>query len=229
MIRAVVFDFDGVIANTEPLHFRALRDVLAREAVVLTEADYYGRYSGTTTSGRSAQSRPTGACNGTLGRWPASSRASPCGSKSSRVPRRSCSPAQPLPYAAWPSSAPLRIASGAARRDHACFGSGGPGWLLPVVVAAEDAPASKPAPDPYRRAVERMAAITGVALAPSDCVAIEDSKWGLESRASRGSREPWALPTLIQRDALTHAAEAVILHLDQLTWELLGQFDEPQR
>ena len=46
MIRAVVFDFDGVIANTEPLHFRALRDVLAQEAVALTEADYYGRYLG---------------------------------------------------------------------------------------------------------------------------------------------------------------------------------------
>ena len=29
MIRAVVFDFDGVLANSEPLHFRGYRDVLA--------------------------------------------------------------------------------------------------------------------------------------------------------------------------------------------------------
>jgi len=46
MLRAVVFDFDGVIANSEPLHFRAFRDVLAGEGISLTEADYYARYLG---------------------------------------------------------------------------------------------------------------------------------------------------------------------------------------
>ena len=46
MVRAVVFDFDGVIANNEPLHFRAFRDVLAEEAVELSDSDYYTRYLG---------------------------------------------------------------------------------------------------------------------------------------------------------------------------------------
>src|SRR5262245_43126717 len=46
MIRAVVFDFDGVIANSEPLHFRAFHDVLASEGITLIEADYYARYLG---------------------------------------------------------------------------------------------------------------------------------------------------------------------------------------
>ena len=46
MLRAVVFDFDGVIANSEPSHFRAYRDVLAQDGVVLTEPDYYARYLG---------------------------------------------------------------------------------------------------------------------------------------------------------------------------------------
>ena len=32
MLRAVVFDFDGVIANSEPLHFRAFREVLSEAA-----------------------------------------------------------------------------------------------------------------------------------------------------------------------------------------------------
>ena len=50
MIRAVIFDFDGVIANSEPLHFAAFRDVLAAEGVALSEQDYYERTSGTTTS-----------------------------------------------------------------------------------------------------------------------------------------------------------------------------------
>jgi beta-phosphoglucomutase len=46
MIRAVIFDFDGVIANSEPLHFAAFRDVLADQGVVLTEVEYYGQYLG---------------------------------------------------------------------------------------------------------------------------------------------------------------------------------------
>jgi beta-phosphoglucomutase-like phosphatase (HAD superfamily) len=31
--RAVVFDFDGVIANSEPLHYLGFRDVLAEEGI----------------------------------------------------------------------------------------------------------------------------------------------------------------------------------------------------
>ena len=46
MIRAVVFDFDGVVANSEPLHFRAYRDVLAERGVALTETAYYDLYLG---------------------------------------------------------------------------------------------------------------------------------------------------------------------------------------
>jgi len=45
-LRAIVLDFDGVIANSEPLHFQAFRDVLAEEGVTLTEGDYYARYLG---------------------------------------------------------------------------------------------------------------------------------------------------------------------------------------
>src|SRR6478672_11169343 len=46
VIRAVVFDFDGVLANSEPLHFRAFRDVLASAGLTLTEQAYYSRYLG---------------------------------------------------------------------------------------------------------------------------------------------------------------------------------------
>jgi beta-phosphoglucomutase-like phosphatase (HAD superfamily) len=69
-----------------------------------------------------------------------------------------------------------------------------------------------------------MAAAAGVALAPSDCVAIEDSRWGLESARSAGL---WTvgITHTYPADMLTDAAGAVILHLDELTWELLGRFD----
>lgn len=45
-MRAVIFDFDGVIADTEPLHFEGLRRTLAGIDITLTETDYYANYLG---------------------------------------------------------------------------------------------------------------------------------------------------------------------------------------
>src|SRR5215472_1289474 len=45
-LRAIVFDFDGVIANSEPLHLQSFQQVLAAESVALSEQDYYARYLG---------------------------------------------------------------------------------------------------------------------------------------------------------------------------------------
>src|SRR4051794_37950392 len=39
--RAVLFDFDGVIVNSEPLHFHAFHEVLAAEGIEITETEYY--------------------------------------------------------------------------------------------------------------------------------------------------------------------------------------------
>jgi HAD superfamily hydrolase (TIGR01509 family) len=39
--RAVLFDFDGVIVNSEPLHFQAFKEVLHREGIELSEEEYY--------------------------------------------------------------------------------------------------------------------------------------------------------------------------------------------
>jgi beta-phosphoglucomutase len=43
---AVLFDFDGVLCNSEPLHFFAFQEVLAAEKIELTEAEYYNEMLG---------------------------------------------------------------------------------------------------------------------------------------------------------------------------------------
>ena len=45
-LAAIIFDFDGVIANTEPLHFSSFRHTLAEIDIGLTESDYYANYLG---------------------------------------------------------------------------------------------------------------------------------------------------------------------------------------
>src|SRR4030095_1021299 len=39
--RAIFCDFDGVLVNSEPLHYLAFQEVLAGEKIELTEAEYY--------------------------------------------------------------------------------------------------------------------------------------------------------------------------------------------
>lgn len=39
--RAVLFDFDGVVVNSEPLHFYAFHEVLKAEHIEITEDEYY--------------------------------------------------------------------------------------------------------------------------------------------------------------------------------------------
>ena len=46
MIKAIVFDFDGVLADTEPLHFRAYQEVLKGVGTALTREEYYGQLVG---------------------------------------------------------------------------------------------------------------------------------------------------------------------------------------
>ncbi|MEK6695190.1 MAG: HAD hydrolase-like protein, partial [Nitrospirota bacterium] len=46
MLKAIIFDFDGVLADTEPLHFMMFQRVLQEEGLPLSEHDYYQKYVG---------------------------------------------------------------------------------------------------------------------------------------------------------------------------------------
>lgn len=44
MLNAVIFDFDGVIADAEPVHMRAFQEALHEEGLSLSKDEYYDRY-----------------------------------------------------------------------------------------------------------------------------------------------------------------------------------------
>ena len=46
MIRAIIFDLDGTLADTEPLHFEAFARVLHAEGIELDRGEYYRRLLG---------------------------------------------------------------------------------------------------------------------------------------------------------------------------------------
>jgi beta-phosphoglucomutase len=189
MLRAIVFDFDGVIANSEPLHYGAFRDVLAEAGVALSETDYYARYLGYDDLG---VFRTLGIDRGL--NWPDARLAAFVAAKALLMDVAERQGALLFPGAREAieraaGTVPLAIASGALgpeiRRVLEREG------LLPcfkVIVSAEDTPASKPAPDPYLRAVRLLGETAGRALKAGECVAIEDSPWGLQSARAAGLR-----------------------------------------
>src|SRR2546425_8754 len=46
VLKAIILDFDGVLVDTEPLHFKMFQRVLHEEGLPLSEQDYYQKYVG---------------------------------------------------------------------------------------------------------------------------------------------------------------------------------------
>ena len=44
MLKALIFDFDGVIADTEPIHLEAFKIVLNDHGIVMTDEQYFNKY-----------------------------------------------------------------------------------------------------------------------------------------------------------------------------------------
>ena len=109
---------------------------------------------------------------------------------------------------------PLGIASGALRHEiEAILRAGNLDRHFRFIVASGETPQGKPAPDPYRRAAELHG------FPPSACLAIEDSRWGIESAKTAGL---WCIGiTNTYPVAELLDADAIITSLDELTVELI--------
>ena len=189
MLRAIVFDFDGVIANSEPLHFRAFRDVLARRGVELTEPDYYTRYLGYDDLGAfRAIAKDRGRT------WSAGELTSLTADKAERMEALERDASVLFPGAAdairrAAAAVPIAIASGALGVEiRRVLDGASLTHHFRAIVAAEDTAAGKPAPDPYQRAVALLSESIGDTVLAADCVAIEDSRWGIASARAAGLR-----------------------------------------
>jgi beta-phosphoglucomutase-like phosphatase (HAD superfamily) len=222
VLKAIVFDFDGVIANTEPLHFQAYRDVLAPEGIPLSERDYYDRYLGFDDVGAfEAIARDRGLAAGALRIAELVAR------KAVRLEQLEGATSVLFPGAADAvrrASAvyPLAIASGARGEEiHRVLARERLAGCFAAIVAAEDTPVSKPAPDPYLRALALLGAAGHPALTARHCVAVEDSLWGLESARAAGMKTV-AVTNTYGKSALAGSADLVIATLDAIDLDRLA-------
>ena len=221
-LQAVFFDFDGVIADSEPLHLRAYQAVLQADGLALDRKDYYERYLGYDDVGlfealsndRGISADPT-----RIARW--------ISSKARIVEEMLSSGSVLFPGAAscirmFAERVPLAIASGALEPEIAIvLENSGVRECFEAIASASDHVPGKPSPDLYLLAMtklrERLASRgEATAIEPASCIAIEDSHWGLEAAAKAGLRT--VAVTHTYRAAELGRADLIIEQLSDLTF-----------
>jgi beta-phosphoglucomutase len=214
-IRAVVLDFDGVIADTERLHFAAFRDVFSGRGWTLDEATYFDRYLGCDDYGLVREFTRD------IGVTVTATETEALVSGKGRLFGRHLESADIVFPGAKSSIEQLAgrfqmgIASGALHHEIvAILQTAGLLERFPVIVAADDVASTKPDPEPYLRAAERLG------IPPGACVAVEDSSAGLQAARSAGMRT--IAVTTTSPPALLGGADRIVAGLHEVSPELVA-------
>ncbi|WP_428387619.1 HAD family hydrolase [Mucisphaera sp.] len=193
-IQGVIFDFDGVIADSEVAHYRAMLEAVADRGISFDEAHYRKRYIG--FDDREAFA----AILSDFGQ--ASQAVDPATIRLLMAAKQSAFdrivadgiPLVPgaleLARALQAEEIPIAIASGATHADiQGVLTSHNATDLFQIVVAADDVQRSKPDPETYRLAADLLAhAHPQHLLSPKRLLAIEDTPAGLRSAKEAGLR-----------------------------------------
>lgn len=223
MLKAVIFDFDGVICDSELIHYRALNTVFLRYGVDVPKAVHWDKYLGyTDLENIEAVSRDYG-----------------MGLDAAQIQRLMAE--KKSVFAALAQSESLiidgvesfvkmltaagvrrAICSGALRSDIDLMLHGsGLAKAFEVIVAADDVKKGKPDPEGYRMALEKLNA-SGGGLKPAECVVVEDSHWGLEAARAAGMH-PVAVTNTYGRAELEGKAELVVDNLNRISVAVLQE------
>ena len=188
MIRALIFDFNGVLADDDPIHMQALREVAREEGLEFTDEEYLDRYL------------PLNDWDCFKMLYQKHSAPLPAHKLDELIRRKSVYyfraiadksvmfGAAPAAVQAAAGKCQLAIASGAKIDEirhilteaglHGCFGA---------IISAEDVEFGKPHPEPFLRAFAKLKE-REPSLKASECVAVEDSLGGIQSAHEAGMR-----------------------------------------
>lgn len=186
-MKAVLFDFDGVLVNSEPLHYRALRGCLLPEGIDVGEAEYarfYLAYDDWEAI-RIALERHGIRYDPERVQALAERKAQLFDELLATVP---LFPGARELVEALAREVPIAIASGALRSEiERILQPSGLRPLFGAVVGADDVERCKPDPEPYLTAMMRLRP-RAPELRPQDCVVIEDTMPGIASALAAGMK-----------------------------------------
>jgi beta-phosphoglucomutase-like phosphatase (HAD superfamily) len=182
---ALIFDCDGTLADTMPLHYQAWVEALQARKAALSEAMFYELGGVPTTDivrilnqqfGYGLDVEETAAAKEAL--------------YEELLPRAQGVRRVVSLVHAYAGRYPMAVASGGLRRlVNKTVSALGISEYFAAVCTAEDVEHGKPAPDLFLLAAKKLA------VAPEDCVVLEDSALGLEAAVRAGMQpidvRPW--------------------------------------
>jgi len=209
VIRGVIFDLDGVLADTERLHWQAYRDILREHGVEVGLEEY--RIHWIAEGGG-----PEYACR--TYRLPFG----PDELRARKAPRYLAlldagvreRPGATAALARLRVTHRLAVATNSVRAELDLI-LGRLGLVLDATVAREDYTCAKPAPDAY------LAAARALGLAPAECVVVEDTARGVRGALAAGMAAI-ALPHDLTHDNDFAGCARRLGGFEELTPALLG-------
>ncbi|MDF7807986.1 HAD family phosphatase [Pontiellaceae bacterium B12219] len=211
MLSAVIFDFDGVIVDSEPMHFRAFNEVLNPLEIEITWDEYCDVYIG--FDDRDAFKAAFKVCNMTID----TKRIAALIEEKAAVFQKYIlnGDVSPLPGAvelikSIPARLPIALCSGALLEDILpILGNLGIQDAFNVIVTAEDTPKSKPDSAPYQLTIEKLGIDD-----PATAIAIEDTPAGIVSAKGAGLKvlavtNSYDRNFLMEADAVTDSLERI--------------------
>jgi beta-phosphoglucomutase len=225
MLRTVIFDFNGIIVDDEPIHFKLFQRVLGEEGITLTEETYYARYLGFDDRGAF------------IAGFRDDNRSLTDQKLSELIDRKALyyqdairnhvvifPGVKTLVFGLAPS-VPLAVASGALRHEIATIlTTAGLLNYFQAIVSAEDVEQGKPEPEIFLTVLAKLNAGTSPQIEPANCVVIEDSKEGI--RGARAAGMKCLAVTNSHPAELLGEANVVVKSLEEVTLSLLQKLCE---
>ncbi|GJM16824.1 MAG: haloacid dehalogenase [Thermodesulfobacteriota bacterium] len=189
MLKAIIFDFDGVIADTEPLHLKAFQLTLLEEGLELTEEEYaakYLAYDDKTFFKELFKDRNFDHNESTIFEF--------INRKSrhfNNVLKGNILILEGVPdfISQVSNSYPLAIGSGALRSEIVeILEYVGLRQHFDIIVSADDVESCKPDPEVYSKVLGYLNDLRSVQISAHECLVIEDSVSGIEAAHSAGMK-----------------------------------------
>jgi beta-phosphoglucomutase len=223
MLRAIVFDFDGVITDSEVLHLRSFNKVLAQYGVEISTKNYYKEYLGLSDidcfkaliNKKVLQKPAQGIEN-------LAKEKNQVFEKLAKTEGRIIEGVRDFLQMLRQNNIPMAICSGALLAEiELVLEQARLRPFFEVIVSAEFVKKGKPSPEGFLLTLRKLNRNRRNPILPNQCIVIEDSHWGLEGARAAGMHTV-AVTNSYDADQLT-MAEKIVTGLGDLSIDALQE------